>query len=119
MTITPPEPQPVQQAAVSTPTAPASNPEPFIGGSVDVTPSGSVIWTGAFWKGAGERMLKTFIQTFIPLEVAGLGAADATNFDVFGAPWVTATVAAAGLALGSTFLSLCTSIGNADFTAGK
>jgi hypothetical protein len=79
----------------------------------------SSIWTAAFWKGAAERMVKTFIQTFIPTLIVGLGITDGASFNVFGVDWSTALVGALGIALGATFLSLCTSIGNADFTAGK
>jgi hypothetical protein len=82
------------------------------------TPASS-IWTGAFWKGAGERMLKTFLQTFIPSLIIGLGVSGDSTLNVFDAPWSAAAVYSLGISLGATFLSLCTSIGNADFTAGK
>lgn len=82
-------------------------------------PQPSSVWTAAFWKGAGERMLKTFLQTFIPSLIIGLGVSGDSTLNVFDAPWSAALVYSLGISLGATFLSLCTSIGNADFTAGK
>lgn len=79
----------------------------------------SSIWTAAFWKGCGERALKTFLQSFIPALLVALGVSGAVDFNVFGAPWVSALETALGISLGATFLSFCTSIGNANFTAGK
>jgi hypothetical protein len=113
-------PSPVDtDAAVSTITpyvatyqAPAPSP-------VASAASSSSIWTAAFWKGAGERMLKTFLQTFIPSLIIGLGVSGDSTLNVFDAPWSAALVYSLGISLGATFLSLCTSIGNADFTAGK
>jgi len=74
--------------------------------------------TKAFWKGAGERALKTFLETFVPLYIAALGATSAGVLDAWTAPWLTALQSASGLALGATVLSLLVSLGNADFVAG-
>lgn len=78
-----------------------------------------MIFTKAFWKGAGERALKTFIQAFIPIEIAALGVSTSGDLNVWTAPWLASTETASGLALGATFLSFCTSLGNATFTAGS
>lgn len=77
-----------------------------------------MIWALAFWKGAGERALKTFLQSFIPALLLGLGASTTGVFDAFHAPWLTALLSALSVAVGAAFLSLCTSVGNASFTAG-
>ena len=66
-----------------------------------------MIWTAAFWRGATERMIKTAAQAL--LAVAGVGAVGIMDVDWWGA------LSAAALA---AVLSLITSIGNADFTAG-
>jgi hypothetical protein len=66
-----------------------------------------MLWTKEFWKGAGERAIKTFFQTFVA--VAGTSAAVLQDVD-----WLFVL---SGSALAS-LLSLATSIGNADFTAG-
>jgi hypothetical protein len=66
-----------------------------------------MIWTAAFWKGAGERAIKTFFQTFVAL--IGTSAVIIQDVD-----WIF-------IASGSTLaaiLSVATSIGNAEFTAG-
>ena len=73
-----------------------------------------MIWTIAFWKGAAERALKTFVQTF----VASLLAAVGSIVTVWEVPWVTSLCGALGIALMATFLSVATSLGNAEFTAG-
>ena len=65
-----------------------------------------MIWTLAFWKGAGERAIKTAAQTAIGL----MG----TSALIEQVPW---TVVASGTAM-AVVLSLITSIGNASFTAG-
>ena len=65
-----------------------------------------MIWTLAFWKGAGERALKTAAQTAIGL----MG----TSALIEQVPWA---VVGSGTAF-AVILSLITSIGNADFTAG-
>jgi len=65
-----------------------------------------VIWTLAFWKGAGERAIKTAAQTAIGL----MG----TSALIEQVPWA---IVASGTAM-AVVLSLITSIGNASFTAG-
>ena len=72
------------------------------------------MWTSAFWKGAGERAIKTFLQTFVASLIAAVGAATSA-WDV---PWDDGLKGAAGVALLAAILSLATSVGNADFTAG-
>jgi len=72
-----------------------------------------MIWTKAFWKGAGERAIKTSAQTFAA--VFSLQVLDIiTPANAGQLPWATAAITA-GVA---GMLSLMTSIGNADFTAG-
>lgn len=72
--------------------------------------------TRAFWRGAAERALKTFFQTFVAVLIAGVGAeAVGVSAGILQADWLTA-LSVAALA---TVLSLATSIGNADFTAGQ
>lgn len=66
-----------------------------------------MIWTKAFWKGAAERAIKTFFQTFVAL--VGTTAVIVQEVD-----WA---IVASGSIL-ATILSVATSIGNADFTAG-
>jgi hypothetical protein len=72
--------------------------------------------TKDFWKGAAERAVKTFLQTFVAVVVAQVGA-DAVGatagLEVVG--WLPA-LSVAALA---TVLSVATSVGNADFTAGS
>lgn len=96
--------------------APATTP---VSSPVTSAMSSSSIWTAAFWKGAGERMIKTFLQSFIPALLIALGISGVGDFNVFTAPWLSALEVSLGISLGATFLSLCTSLGNADFTAGK
>ena len=68
-----------------------------------------------FWKGAGERAIKTFLQTFVAVIVAGVGAeAVGVSAGLLDADWLTALSVAALAAV----LSLATSVGNAEFTAG-
>lgn len=69
------------------------------------------MWKLAFWKGAGERAIKTFFQTFVAVVgVTGIGV----SVGVGQVDWLTA----ASVAAVATVLSIATSIGNADFTAG-
>lgn len=68
-----------------------------------------------FWKGAGERAIKTFLQTFVAVVIAGVGAeAVGVSAGLLDADWLTALSVAALAAV----LSLATSVGNAEFTAG-
>lgn len=73
------------------------------------------MFTAEFWKGAAERGLKTFLQTFVAVVVAGVGAdAVGVSAGLMDVSWLDA-LSVAALA---TVLSLATSAGNADFTAG-
>jgi len=66
-----------------------------------------MIWTKAFWQGTLERALKTFFQTFVALiGVTAVGIGDVQWMYVLSG------------SLLATLLSVATSIGNADFTAG-
>ena len=67
-----------------------------------------MIWTVAFWKGAGERAIKTFFQTFVAL----IGTSAVILQDVDWLFILSGSVLAA-------VLSIATSIGNANFTAGN
>ena len=74
-----------------------------------------MIWTREFFQGAAERSVKTFLQTFVAVLIAGVGAeAIGVSAGLLDADWLTA-LSVAGLA---AVLSLATSIGNAEFTAG-
>lgn len=66
-----------------------------------------IMLTIAFWKGAGERAIKTAAQTL--LAVIGTGTLGILDVDWMQALSVTAL---------ATVASVLTSIGNADFTAG-
>ena len=66
-----------------------------------------MIWTLAFWKGAGERAVKTACQTALAL----IG----TSALITDVSWVAV---GSGTAL-AVLASLLTSVGNADFTAGS
>ena len=66
-----------------------------------------MLWSSAFWRGAAERMVKTFAQSL--LAVLGVGGLGVLDVDWLGALSVAAV---------ATLASLLTSIGNADFTAG-
>lgn len=74
-----------------------------------------MLWTTAFWRGAGERALKTWFQTLVAVLVAGVGA-DAVGLTagLLDVGWLDA----ASVATLAAILSVATSIGNADFTAG-
>ena len=66
------------------------------------------MFSRAFWKGAAERAVKTVAQTAVAYFVIG-------TTGILDIDWVAlgSVAAAAGIA------SLLTSIGNADFVAGK
>lgn len=66
-----------------------------------------MIWTKAFWQGAGERAIKSAAQGFITA-VGGT----AVNL------WTVDLLTAGEIVLSMAALSLITSLGNADFTAG-
>ncbi|GGL83622.1 holin [Glutamicibacter protophormiae] len=69
-----------------------------------------------FWKGALERAVKSFFQTFVAVVTAALGAeAIGVSAGLLDVSWLDA-LSIAGL---TTVLSLATSLGNADFTAGR
>jgi len=72
------------------------------------------IWTTNFWRGALDRAIKTFFQTFVAVAIAGVGA-DAVGLSagLLDVSWLDA-LSVAGLA---TLLSVATAIGNADNTA--
>ena len=67
-----------------------------------------MIWTKKFWQGAGERAIKTFVQSLTA--IIGVDAVGVLDVDWGGAVSVAAT---------ATLLSVFTSISNADFTAGE
>lgn len=67
----------------------------------------NTIWTKAFWKGAGERAIKSAAQSLTVVWGAnGVGVLDTD--------W-KGTLSLTG---GYVLASIMTSIGNADFTAG-
>lgn len=69
-----------------------------------------------FWKGALERAVKSFFQTFVAVVTAAMGAeALGVSAGLLDVSWLDA-LSIAGL---TTVLSLATSLGNADFTAGR
>ena len=73
------------------------------------------MWTKSFWKGLGERALKTFLQTFVAVATLRVGAeAVGVSAGIMDVPWVDAL----SVALLATIFSAATSIGNSDFTAG-
>lgn len=74
-----------------------------------------MIWSKAFIKGMSERAIKACFQSFVAVLIAGAGAdAIGVTAGLGDVNWVSA----ASVAALATILSLATSIGNADFTAG-
>jgi hypothetical protein len=77
-----------------------------------------MLWTIAFWKGLGERALKSFIQGFLygtGLSMLTTGIADGTGIMLIDVPWLLGLNSGAVLAI----FSACTSILNPGFTAGQ
>jgi hypothetical protein len=70
-----------------------------------------MIWTKKFWKGASERAVKTFFQTFVA--VVGVGGIGST-VGLGQVNWLTD----GSISIVAAILSIATSIGNADFTSG-
>lgn len=73
-----------------------------------------MLWTRNFWQGLAERALKTWCQTFAAILLVTVGGDLIPAVGVDGVPWV----ACASCATVAAILSVATSIGNADFTAG-
>lgn len=71
-----------------------------------------MLWTAAFWKGAGERAIKTWAQAFLAAIAAMTLGIDMPGVE--HVPWLGAL----SVATLAAFLSLLTSVGNAEFTAG-
>lgn len=67
-----------------------------------------MLWTANFWRGAAERGIKTFAQTAVGFFVVGTTGLLELN-------WVSLVSVSGAAALASVL----TSIGNADFVAGK
>src|SRR5690625_3586907 len=76
--------------------------------------NGDHMFTVAYWKGAGQRAIKTFLQASLAAMLAAVGSFD-TAWEL---PWVNSTHDALGIGLLAAFLSFATSVGNSDFTAG-
>lgn len=70
------------------------------------------MWSKAFWKGLGERALKTFFQAGVSAALTGGVEAGVSGLESVN--WFSV----ASVALLATALSVATSIGNAKFTAG-
>ena len=68
---------------------------------------GSVYASPSFWRGTAERAIKTFCQSLVA--IIGVGATGILDVNWAGALSVAAL---------ATIVSVLTSIGNADFTAG-
>lgn len=65
------------------------------------------MFTGAFWKATGERAVKTFLQTYFAVALAG----DAV-LNVFQFTWTGPEL---GIALGASLLSVITSLLSTGF----
>lgn len=74
-----------------------------------------MLWTKNFWKGTAERAIKTFFQVFGAAISINAGAELIPALGVHEVDWKMIV----SLATVSAILSVATSIGNADFTAGK
>lgn len=69
------------------------------------------IWSVPFWKGAGERALWTWAQTFL----GAFFAVEGTDMTLDVQTWYAAAIAATAAA----FLSVLKSAAQPEFTAGK
>lgn len=78
--------------------------------TASVNPEGT-IWSVPFWKGAGERALWTWAQTFLGAFFAVEGADISLDVQTWYAAAIAATAAA--------FLSVVKSAAQPEFTAGK
>lgn len=80
--------------------------------TVSNNPTGS-IWSKSFWKGAGERAVKTFAQAF--LAVFGVGTTiQVTGSTLNADTWALAALSGAAAAV----LSVVMSVANPQFVAG-
>lgn len=75
----------------------------------------SALWSVSFWRGTGERAIKTAAQVFAAALTVSTGADLIPAVGVEGINWLS-VASVTGVA---TALSVVTSIGNADFTAGR
>lgn len=76
------------------------------------------MFTILFWRGLLERAIKTFCQGFVygtGLSITVTSISDGTGIAFLDVPWILGLQSGAILAI----FSAVTSIGNADFTAGK
>lgn len=74
-----------------------------------------MIWTLSFWKGTAERAIKTAFQTFVAVIIGGFGVeAIGVSAGLLDVSWLDAL----SISALATILSVATSIGNAEFTAG-
>lgn len=76
-----------------------------------------MIWTKAFWKGLGERGIKSAAQGFLTgagLSITATQIGDGTGVALFDVPWLLGIESAVIMFV----FSAITSIGNAHFTAG-
>ena len=74
----------------------------------------ATLWSKSFWKGAGERAVKTFAQVFSASLGVSIGADLIPAVGIEGVNWI----GVASVSLLATIFSVFTSIGNADFTSG-